>query len=63
MLPTLAEGDANKVFVIPSEFANAFDGIGAALRGAPKKSDDGPAALQRPAAPPGERAGGEPGGS
>ncbi len=31
MLPSLAEGDANKVFVIPSEFAEAFGGIGAAL--------------------------------
>jgi regulator of protease activity HflC (stomatin/prohibitin superfamily) len=32
MLPKLAEGDANKVFVIPSEFANAFAGIGDALQ-------------------------------
>ena len=32
MLPKLAEGDANKVFVIPSEFANAFAGIGDALK-------------------------------
>jgi regulator of protease activity HflC (stomatin/prohibitin superfamily) len=32
MLPKLAEGDANKVFVIPSEFANAFSGIGDTLR-------------------------------
>jgi len=32
MLPKLAEGDANKVFVIPSEFANAFSGIGEALQ-------------------------------
>jgi regulator of protease activity HflC (stomatin/prohibitin superfamily) len=32
MLPKLAEGDANKVFVIPSEFANAFSGIGDALQ-------------------------------
>jgi regulator of protease activity HflC (stomatin/prohibitin superfamily) len=31
MLPSLAEGDANKVFVIPSEFAEAFGGIGTAL--------------------------------
>jgi regulator of protease activity HflC (stomatin/prohibitin superfamily) len=31
MLPKLAEGDANKVFVIPSEFASAFAGIGEAL--------------------------------
>jgi hypothetical protein len=57
MLPALAEGEANKVFVIPSEFAQAFDGIGAALRGAPKKSEDGPAALQRPPAPAGESPG------
>ena len=35
MLPQLAEGDSNKVFVIPSDFAEAFGGIGAALsRGA-----------------------------
>jgi hypothetical protein len=31
MLPALAEGDANKVFVVPSEFAAAFGGIGEAL--------------------------------
>jgi hypothetical protein len=31
MLPQLAEGDSNKVFVVPSEFAEAFGGIGAAL--------------------------------
>src|SRR6202790_1930000 len=31
MLPLLAEGDANKVFVVPSEFAQAFGGIGEAL--------------------------------
>src|SRR5437764_11223603 len=33
MLPQLAEGDANKVFVVPSEFAEAFGAIGEALRG------------------------------
>ena len=31
MLPRLAQGDANKVFVIPSEFADAFGGIGRAF--------------------------------
>ena len=31
MLPQLAEGDSNKVFVVPSEFAEAFGGIGEAL--------------------------------
>src|SRR6185312_14509318 len=55
MLPTLAEGDANKVFVIPSEFAQAFDGIGAALRGGAKKGgEESPPALGRPPAPPHE---------
>jgi regulator of protease activity HflC (stomatin/prohibitin superfamily) len=31
MLPRLAQGSANKVFVIPSEFTQAFAGIGEAL--------------------------------
>jgi regulator of protease activity HflC (stomatin/prohibitin superfamily) len=31
MLPQLAQGDANKVFVIPSEFAEAFGGISKAF--------------------------------
>jgi regulator of protease activity HflC (stomatin/prohibitin superfamily) len=33
MLPELARGDANKVFVIPSEFAEAFGGISKAFAG------------------------------
>jgi regulator of protease activity HflC (stomatin/prohibitin superfamily) len=33
MLPQLAEGDANKVFVVPSEFAQAFGGLGETLKG------------------------------
>src|SRR5208282_2008356 len=33
MLPQLAEGAANKVFVVPSEFSQAFGGIGEALKG------------------------------
>jgi regulator of protease activity HflC (stomatin/prohibitin superfamily) len=32
MLPQLAEGDANKVFVVPSEFAQAFGAVAEALR-------------------------------
>ena len=31
MLPQLAQGDANKVFVIPSEFSEAFGGIAKAF--------------------------------
>jgi regulator of protease activity HflC (stomatin/prohibitin superfamily) len=33
MLPQLAQGDANKIFVIPSEFAEAFGGISRAFTG------------------------------
>jgi regulator of protease activity HflC (stomatin/prohibitin superfamily) len=51
MLPQLAEGDANKVFVVPSEFASAFGGIGEALsRGA--KAGDGPPDGRPPAVRP-----------
>ena len=50
MLPQLAEGDANKVFMIPSEFAQAFDGIGAALKGAGQAVRGWPAEAARPAA-------------
>jgi regulator of protease activity HflC (stomatin/prohibitin superfamily) len=39
MLPQLAQGDANKVFVIPSEFTDAFGGISRAFSG-PKGSGD-----------------------
>ena len=35
MLPQLAQGEANKVFVIPSEFTQAFASIGDALGKAP----------------------------
>jgi hypothetical protein len=45
MLPQLAEGDSNKVFVVPSEFAQAFAGIGEALR-------SGAAAASKPAPAP-----------
>ena len=45
MLPQLAEGDANKVFVVPSEFAQAFGGIGEALaRGARSPAPPAPPA-------------------
>src|SRR5580693_6206867 len=49
MLPSLAEGDANKVFVVPSEFADAFGGIGEALKG---RVDGPPPAPSTPPAPP-----------
>ncbi len=34
MLPKLAQGDANKVFVIPSEFSQAISGLGSMFSGA-----------------------------
>jgi hypothetical protein len=41
MLPQLAKGEANKVFVIPSEFTQAFAGIGDSLsRMLPAKSEE-----------------------
>src|ERR1700686_1466138 len=42
MLPKLAQGEANKVFVIPSEFTQAFAGIGDSLsrRLPPANSDE-----------------------
>src|SRR5881275_204147 len=39
MLPQLAQGDANKVFVIPSEFTEAFGGLGRALGGGGAKAE------------------------
>jgi len=42
MLPQLAKGDANKVFVIPSEFSQAVGGIGEAFgKGLARGSDNG----------------------
>jgi hypothetical protein len=36
MLPKLAQGQANKVFIIPSEFSQALGNIGGAIAGAVK---------------------------
>ena len=64
MLPELAQGDANKVFVIPSEFASALGGIGEAFhrqglgppppRPAPPRAGDGPPPRPRAVKPPDE---------
>src|SRR5215217_5684121 len=50
MLPQLAQGDANKIFVIPSEFSQALGGLGSAIGraitpppGAPAPPPDGEA--------------------
>ena len=51
MLPQLAQGDANKVFVIPSEFAQAFGNIGRALGAGTDPSKPAPADNSGPAEP------------
>jgi regulator of protease activity HflC (stomatin/prohibitin superfamily) len=61
MLPQLAKGDANKVWVIPSEFAEAFGGITKAFTGGAGNSDSpgaaggGPTQLSPSPAPGGQR--------
>jgi regulator of protease activity HflC (stomatin/prohibitin superfamily) len=52
MLPQLAQGDANKVFVIPSEFAQAFGSIGRAFAGGAETSKLAPGENSAPVAPP-----------
>src|SRR6476469_262267 len=42
MLPQLAKGDANKIFVIPSEFSQALGNIGGAITGLAKGADGPP---------------------
>jgi regulator of protease activity HflC (stomatin/prohibitin superfamily) len=51
MLPSLAEGDANKVFVVPSEYSQAFAGIASALGsgGSGGSTPPAPAAVPPPA--------------
>jgi regulator of protease activity HflC (stomatin/prohibitin superfamily) len=44
MLPKLADGQASKIFVIPSEFTQALGGIGDALGGERRRDDLPPAA-------------------
>jgi regulator of protease activity HflC (stomatin/prohibitin superfamily) len=50
MLPELAKGDSNKIFVIPSEFNQALGGIANAIGGAvrPRPQTDAEIAAQRP---------------
>ena len=42
MLPKLAQGDANKIFVIPREFSQALGNIGGAIAGAVKPAPPPP---------------------
>ena len=49
MLPQLAKGEANKIFVIPSEFSQALGGLGRAFGGIGNGDDD---AAHKPPPPP-----------
>jgi regulator of protease activity HflC (stomatin/prohibitin superfamily) len=48
MLPQLAQGDANKIFVIPSEFTQALGNIGGAITGLAHGADGPPPPPPRP---------------
>ena len=48
MLPQLARGEANKIFVIPSEFTQALGNIGGALTGMARGADGPPPPPPRP---------------
>jgi regulator of protease activity HflC (stomatin/prohibitin superfamily) len=48
MLPQIAQGDANKVWIIPSEFTNALGNLGSLVGGA-EQPDGGPAQVRPPA--------------
>jgi len=62
MLPQLAQGEANKVFVIPSEFSQALSGLGGALgRAAGAGTGAAPSALDGPTRPPAPGGDGIPG--
>jgi len=49
MLPQIAQGNANKVWIIPSEFTNALGNLGSLVGGA-EQADGGPAQVRPPAA-------------
>jgi regulator of protease activity HflC (stomatin/prohibitin superfamily) len=48
MLPQLARGEANKIFVIPSEFSQALGGVGSALAGRRSQEPPPPAPQSGP---------------
>ena len=53
MLPQIAQGDSNKMWIIPSEFTSALGQLSQAMGGsAPNGGGDGGAPVPRPPAPP-----------
>jgi regulator of protease activity HflC (stomatin/prohibitin superfamily) len=53
MLPQLAKGEANKIFVIPSEFTQALGNLGASISGRPAPPPPPPASPPPAQVPPG----------
>ena len=51
MLPQIAQGDANKVWIVPSEIGKALEGLGGFFSGATAARADGPSPPPAPAAP------------
>ena len=56
MLPQIAKGDANKLWIVPSEMGKALEGLGGILGGMPgatsrRRTPDKPAALATRAQP------------
>src|SRR5665213_2058648 len=52
MLPQLAKGDSNKLWIVPSEMGKALEGLGGILGGMTGGSASGSAASNKPAAAP-----------
>ena len=51
MLPQIAQGDANKVWIVPSEIGKALEGLGGFFSGATAARADEPSSPPAPAAP------------
>jgi regulator of protease activity HflC (stomatin/prohibitin superfamily) len=52
MLPQIAQGDANKVWIVPSEIGKALEGIGGFFNPATAVESDAPSIPSAPSAPP-----------
>ncbi len=52
MLPQLAQGDANKVWIVPSEIGKALEGLGGFFSSAASRFAEPPASAPAPAVPP-----------
>ena len=55
MLPQIAQGDSNKVWIVPSEIGKALEGIGGLIGGARPQTMPAPPLTQEPASGPGSQ--------